>query len=209
MDDAFAESLASARVGDTEASLHRSMLRHLTDLGFRPDQSGWTLVGQRAAEVHRVPSDEKQLEPGDIVRTDYVAAFKNYMANLSRMAIVGSPSLEQRSAYQELLAVEQATCQHVGPGVKACEVFDCCHKAILERGFDHPLRLVGHGIGLDVHEYPMIVASETAKLQANMVVCLEPVIGPYYHIQNQFLLTQDGLRCLSDRFSTDHLYVIH
>jgi Xaa-Pro aminopeptidase len=75
-------------------------------------------------------------------------------------------------------------------------------------GHEHRLSLVGHNTGLNVHELPMIVASDTTELKANMVICLEPVIGPYYHLQDQYLVTENGGQLLSDKFNTDEMFII-
>ena len=67
---------------------------------------------------------------------------------------------------------------------------------------------MGHNTGLNVHELPMIVASDETELTADMVICLEPVIGPYWHIQDQYLVTENGGQLLSDKFDTDDMSII-
>lgn len=207
MDDAFLETFASAHIGESEAELDRRMFLNLISQGF-DDVRGWTLLGERATDVHRIPSEAKTLEPGDIVRTDYVAAFNHYIANLSRVAVGGQPTADHRDTYQALLEVERSTAQFMRPGVRACDVYTYCHEAILERGLEHTLSLVGHNIGLECQEDPMIVASDTREIKADMVISLEPCIGPNYHIQDQFLVTDEGTRLLSDKFNTDEMFII-
>ena len=163
-------------------------------------------------EVHRLPAEQKRLEPGDLVRTDISAAFNNYVANLCRMAVVGEPSPEQLDMYQRLLKVERETCRFMKPGVAACDVWHYCHQAIREVGLEHPLpvgTMIGHSIGLNIHEDPMILPSYTTELQANMVINLEPVVGQaFYQIQDHYLLTDSGSQLLSDKFNTDEMYII-
>jgi Xaa-Pro aminopeptidase len=209
MDDAYLETFTSARIGDTELELDRSMLLNMISRGFECVRDyGSTLVGKGVPDVHRAPSEEKRLEPGEIVRTDYIGHWKNYTANLSSVAVAGEPSAELREVYGALLEVERETAQYMRPGLRACDVYSYLHEAILERGYKHHLPLVGHNIGLDVHELPVIVASDKTPLKANMVICLEPVISPYYHLQDQYLLTEKGGQLLSDKFNTDGMFVI-
>jgi Xaa-Pro aminopeptidase len=209
MDDAYLETFSSARIGDKEVELTRRMLLNLITRGFDVIRDyGVVLVGKSAAEIHQAPSEEAKLEPGDIVRTDYVLPYKNYIANLSRVAVAGEPSDEQRKVYQALMEVERGTAAYARPGVRACDVYKYCRDAILELGYEHGLSLVGHNVGLNEHEHPMLVASETAELKKNMVFCLEPVIQPHYHIQDQYVLTETGGKLLSDKFNTDEMFII-
>jgi Xaa-Pro aminopeptidase len=207
MDDAYLEIFTSARVGDSEMELDRKMSLDLASRGFER-VGGWLYIGDDAAVIHRPPSEEIKLKPGDIVRTDYVGYFKNYCANLSRHAVVGEPSTEQRRVYQDLREVEGGTAASAIPGAKASDVYNYCHNAILGRGYAHPISLIGHNTGLNVHDLPMFVASDHMRLETNMVFCLEPVIGPYWHIQDQYLLTEDGGQLLSDKFDTTEIFVI-
>lgn len=208
MDAAFLETFTSSHIGDTETELHRRMMMNLTDQGL-DRLSGWTLIGEEAAEVHRPLSQERSLKPGDIVRTDYTAAFNEYKANLSRMAVAGAATAEQRESYQALLEVEEGMAEFVEPGVHACDLYNYCHEWILERGHEHTLSLAGHSIGLNLHDDPMIVISDETELQTNMVIVLEPVIGPYYHIQDQIVITDKGSRLLSDQFDTKEIFIIN
>jgi Xaa-Pro dipeptidase len=209
MDGAYLETFTAAHIGDTEEELDRHMLVNLIGRGFESVRDyGSTLIGKGVADIHRAPSEEKRLEPGEIVRTDYIGHRNNYTANLSRVAVAGEPATELREVYQALLEVERDTARYMRPGVRACDVYSYCHEAILERGYEHHLPMVGHNIGLDVHELPMIVASDRTKLKANMVICLEPVISPYYHIQDQYVVTESGGQLLSDKFNTDEMFII-
>lgn len=207
MDEAYLQAFRSVRVGDSEADLHHALLDALRDRGASGAR-GNTLVGERAMVIHRQPTHDKKLEPSDIVRTDYTGFFEGYAAQLSRVAVVAQPTPFQKDTYSKLLAVERETAAFARSGVRALDVFHKCRAAFTERGLTHDLPLVGHCVGVDVHENPMIVPSVHTKLVENATICLEPLTLRQFHIQDQYVITPHGAELLSDKFNTDDIFVI-
>ena len=70
------------------------------------------------------------------------------------------------------------------------------------------LPMLGHNIGAEVHEEPMIVQADTGTLEAGMMICVEPFILKQYQIQDQLLITQNGFELLSKDFDTRELFVV-
>lgn len=206
-DAAHREVFEGARPGDTERDLHARLLAAMTrrgaDRAHGMLQSGRTAVtygGERSVSVER----------GDAIRTDYVCYLDGYAANLSRMAVVGPPDAAQRSAYETVRSVHRETIETaIRPGAAAADVYRFVRERFAERGVDSIPGLVGHGIGIWWHqEEPILAAGESRRLRPGMVVCLEPVLDDFWHLQDEVLVTEDGPELISDGFDTRELYVI-
>jgi Xaa-Pro aminopeptidase len=76
------------------------------------------------------------------------------------------------------------------------------------QGYHDRVSLVGHGVGPWWHQQePYLVRTNHQALEEGMVLALEPHVG-YWHIQDMILVTPAGPTVLSDRFSTDEMFVI-
>ena len=107
-----------------------------------------------------------------------------------------------------MLALQAQLQRLAKPGVVSGSLYDFAWQYVSERGFlnhfmggnDERVRFVGHGVGLELDEFPFLNAGQTMKLQENMIIALEPklvfpgrgVVG----IENTHLVTKDGLEQL-------------
>jgi Xaa-Pro aminopeptidase len=134
---------------------------------------------------------------------------EGYAANLSRMAVMGLPSPEQERLYATLLGVHRATLADLRPGMEAREVYHRFRERMAAVGHPAVAGLVGHSIGVWWHqEEPMLVPSEPRPLRAGMVICLEPILDGFWHLQDEALVTEGEPELLSTGFDTDRLYVM-
>jgi Xaa-Pro aminopeptidase/Xaa-Pro dipeptidase len=206
LDRAFLSVFSSARPGVFEVDLHAALCETVYAMGGN-EVGGSLLSGERAMVMHRPPTREP-IKAGDIIRTDYHASFGGRNANLSRVAVVGDASSQQRAIYKTLREIELAIFDQIRPGVHAYDLFRFYLQQVENRGLTLRTSILGHSIGIEVHEEPMIVQAKTGTLQAGMVICIEPLILQQYHIQDQLLITQDGVEVLSTGFNTEELFVI-
>jgi len=206
LDRAFLAVFSSARPGMTEIDLHAAMYATLYAMGAS-DAFGNLLSGERAMVIHRPPT-RKLIAPGDVIRTDYFAWFDGGAANLSRVFVVGPPSPKQRVTYQALREIELAIFDRIRPGIRAHDLYRFYVQQVEQRGMSADLPMLGHNIGAEVHEEPMIVQADTGTLEAGMMICVEPFILKQYQIQDQLLITQNGFELLSKDFDTRELFVV-
>lgn len=144
---------------------------------------------------------------GDLIRTDYVSYHDGYAANLSRMAVMGTATSAQEDMYALLLNVHRETTAMLKPGVKASEVYDFVRDRFVAEGYPAVASLVGHSIGVWWHqEEPMLIPTEDRTLEPGMVICLEPILDGYWHVQDELLITDSGCELLSDGLRTDELF---
>lgn len=130
--------------------------------------------GPRAAYPHGVPG-ERVLTQGDFVVLDFGAVKEGYSADFTRTVSIGKPTAEQRKIYDLVLRAQEKGLAAIRAGVSGGEVDATARRLIEAEGygayFGHSL---GHGVGLEVHELPVLGPEKEEKLRAGMVVTVEP-----------------------------------
>lgn len=146
--------------------------------------------GAGAAVPVSTPGD-RALRLGELVRFDLGCTLKGHRSNVARMAVMGEPSPPQQSRFDALHTGLEAALDALRPGVWGAQVFDATVAAVRKAGLaDYARHHVGHAIGLDPVEAPML-APGGAALEMGMVVCAET---PYYAVDNAgFTLTETAL----------------
>jgi Xaa-Pro aminopeptidase len=100
-----------------------------------------------------------------------------YCSDTSRTAFVGEPPAEYGALYDVLQGAQRAACDAVRPGVACADIDAVARDIIAEAGYGEAfIHRTGHGIGMEVHEEPYIVASNTEPLQAGHAFSVEPGI---------------------------------
>lgn len=184
-----AAALAAAKEGVTEIELARAF--HIqTVLEDAFPVLGCIGFGERSALMNVQPS-ERRLRHGDIIRFDVGGHFGNYRADIARIASLGSPTEEIRAKYDALNKGVQRGIELIRPGVAARDIFHAVVDTVRREGIPHYQRShVGHGIGLDGYDAPILSAASADVLEAGMVVCIET---PYYELGRVGLQVEDML----------------
>jgi Xaa-Pro aminopeptidase len=114
---------------------------------------------------------------------DFGIILKGYCSDMTRTVCLGRPRAKERSTYEAVLEAQEAAVTAVSPGISCGEVDEAARgvlrKAGLAEAFSHS---TGHGVGLEIHEPPRIGAGQTTRLQAGMVVTIEPGV----YLANRF-----------------------
>ena len=99
------------------------------------------------------------------------------------------------------------TYQFVTEHPEAAEVYEFVRERFVAAGHPEVASLVGHSIGVWWHqEEPMLIPNERRTLERGMIVCLEPILDGFWHVQDELLITDSGCELLSDGFETDELF---
>jgi Xaa-Pro aminopeptidase len=157
--------------------------------------------GPNAASPHHEVSD-RVLEPGDVVVVDIGGAMPSgYRSDCTRTYAIGEPPAEFTAYYQVLKDAQEAACAAVRPGVPA-EMIDAAAREPITRAGYGPafIHRTGHGIGLESHEDPYIVAGNTEPIAPGMAFSIEPGIYPGPHgarIEDIVVCTEDGYERLN------------
>jgi Xaa-Pro aminopeptidase len=167
-------------------------------------QVDFTIVasGPNAASPHHEVSD-RVLGEGDVVVVDIGGTMPSgYCSDCTRVYSLGSPPPEFTAYYQVLRGAQDAACQAVRPGVTAESVDAAAREPIEAAGYGKEFfHRTGHGIGLESHEDPYIVAGNTQVLEPGMAFSVEPGIYPGAHgarIEDIVVCTEDGVERLNN-----------
>ena len=94
---------------------------------------------------------------------------------MTRTVYFGTPKPKERRAYQAVLEAQEAAVAAVSAGVSCGDVDEAARSVLRKAGladaFSHS---TGHGVGLEIHEAPRLGTGQTTRLQAGMVVTIEP-----------------------------------
>jgi len=138
--------------------------------------------GPNAAKPHHVPSG-RMLAAGDAVVVDIGGTMPSgYCSDCTRTYVLGAPPPELAGYYEVLRDAQEAACAAVRPGVPAEAVDAVARDMIAAAGYgEHFTHRTGHGIGLETHEDPYIVAGNATGLEPGMAFSVEPGIYPGPH----------------------------
>lgn len=192
---AIADAASIARPGVTERELAIEFRRSVVSQGGIP--TFCLLRFGRNAPLGQIPSDDTQLKPGDAIWFDVGSLVEGYWSDLARIFVLGQPSEKLRRYYQAALAGEDLAFEIARPGLSVREFFDRVMACVRDRGIPHYRRHhLGHGIGVEVYDPPLLAPGDEHVIEAGMVLNVET---PYYelgwggvHVEDPFLIGESG-----------------
>ena len=165
------------RAGRTEAEVGADIAGAIRDAGHETVDFVIVASGPNGASPHHATSD-RVIRPGDPVVVDIGGTMPSgYCSDSTRTYVVGPPPPEFLAYYEVLYAAQRAAVAAVRPGVTASSVDAAARQLIEDAGFGDAFpHRTGHGIGLDGHEEPYIVAGNELPLEPGMAFSVEPGI---------------------------------
>ena len=158
--------------------------------------------GPNGGRPHAVPGD-RRFQPGDWIVVDWGASVGGYASDLTRMVVVGSASGPLLNVYDVVLRANRSGCDAVQPAVEAQEVDRAARSVIVDAGYGPQfVHRTGHGLGLESHEPPYLVAGNSRELEPGMTFTVEP--GVYLpgvggiRIEDDVVMTDQGGVVLTD-----------
>jgi Xaa-Pro dipeptidase len=159
------------------------------------------LFGPDSSFPHGV-KDPKSLEKGDMVLIDTGCQLHDYISDITRSYVFGEPSDKQRQVWDAEKAAQAKAFDAAQIGVRCGDVDLAARKELEARGFGPgyetpglPHR-TGHGIGLDIHEWPYLNWGDDTRLEAGMCFSNEPMICLYgefgVRLEDHFYMASDG-----------------
>lgn len=134
------------------------------------------LSGANTSMPHGVPSD-KRVENGEFVLMDFGAVYNGYHSDMTRTVCVGEPTDEMKKVYEIVLEAQKKALLTARAGITGSELDSAARRIIEGNGygscFGHSL---GHGVGMEIHEYPNAAPKSNAVLRENEVITVEPGI---------------------------------
>jgi Xaa-Pro aminopeptidase len=158
-------------------------------------------AGPRAALPHAQPT-KRFIEEGEFVLFDFGARYRGYCSDESCTVIAGRATEEQKRVYTIVKDAHDRAIEQVKPGVRLAEIDATARNHINQTGHgEHFGHGTGHGVGLAVHEWPVVGKDSRDVAEAGMVFTIEP--GIYIpgwggvRIEDMVLVTPDGCEVLT------------
>jgi Xaa-Pro aminopeptidase len=165
--------------------------------------------GQGVSTVIGQGAGYREIKANEPVLIDYVFALDGYLADHARIFSIGRLDSRLEKAHEEMLELQAWVKQRAVPGMPTGQLYEEMVARAEEKGYgdafmgasDKRIRFTGHGVGLELDEYPLIAKGQKVELAAGMVFALEPkTIFPgagIAGIENTHLVTGEGLEALT------------
>ncbi len=156
-------------------------------------------LGEYSAFPHGSIKPQK-LKEGDIVLIDGSGVLEGYHGDVTRTTVFGEPSKLQRERWSLVRKAQDTAFAAIKPGVP-CEAIDAAARNVINSsgygpGYKNFFHRLGHGIGMDVHEWTYLVKGNKTKLQPGMCFSNEPgiyVVGEFgVRLEDCFHVTENG-----------------
>lgn len=157
--------------------------------------------GEATAYPHGVPGVQT-LEKGDIVLIDTGCQLQGYHSDITRTYVFGEPTSRHREVWDDEKAAQAEAFAAARPGVRCGDVDIAARSYLESRGYGPDYAVpglphrTGHGLGLDIHEWPYLVRSDDTPLASGMVFSNEPMICLYgefgVRLEDHFYMQEDG-----------------
>jgi Xaa-Pro dipeptidase len=140
------------------------------------------------------------LSQGDVIVVDGGCRIEGYYSDVTRAIVFGKPTDKQKRIFNIILKARQAAMKVVRPGATCESVDAAARKVINDSGYGpdykYFMHRLGHGIGLEGHEYPYLVKGNKLELQPGMTFSNEPgiyILNEFgVRIEDCFVVTEDG-----------------
>jgi len=210
-EQAIQATVAIARPGVTEYELYLEFNRSVASQGGRPE---FTMIKfGRNAVGGQVLSNRTPLEQGDTIWFDVGCSYRGYWSDLARTFSFGEPSARVRQLYRAMAAGEALGIEKTRPGMTGSDVFHLTVQGVRDNGEPRYRRHhVGHSIGAEVYEQPILADGNDVVIEAGMVINIET---PYYefgigaiHVENPFVVAESGPNALLTSGSPREIVVL-
>ncbi|MCB0078851.1 MAG: aminopeptidase P family protein [Anaerolineales bacterium] len=170
-------TIGAIRVGQSEREVAAMLQINLLQAGADQMAFGPLVVsGPRSAEPHAGASD-RELQAGDIIIIDCGATVNHYSGDITRCVAIEPVPTQVEEIHALCLRANQAGRDAVAAGVRAASVDEAARRVIVAGGYGPQfVHRTGHGLGIEIHEAPYIVASNDQPLQVGDLFTVEPGI---------------------------------
>jgi len=199
-DGALDQALKRLKVGMTESELAGRIEFEIRKSGAVAAFETIVCFGANGSRPHHIPG-KRRLRKNDTILIDFGAKYKGYNSDKTRCFGVGKVKGEFQKAYEAVALAQKTAIDQICEGVKARDIDAAARKVIKDSGFGVFGHGLGHGLGLEVHELPVLYPKSKEKLLAGQVVTVEPGIyipGKFgIRIEDDVLVTKTGPKILT------------
>jgi len=184
------------RPGMTQREAGELIDRAYDRTGFAGEAS--VMVGEYSANPHGSTTPQT-IHEGEIVMIDDGCSVEGYQSDITRTFVLGKASEKMKQVFDIVHRAQAAALAAARPGVECGSIDAAARKVITDAGYGPDYKYfthrLGHGLGMDGHEWPYLVRGNATKLQANITTSNEPGI----YIRGEF-----GVRLEDDMHVTEN-----
>jgi Xaa-Pro aminopeptidase len=212
-DKTFNYILKKIHLGISEKEVAQEIDSFMESAGGKPSFPTIVAFGKNSANIHNVPTDNKLMK-NQIILLDLGVKLDDYCSDMTRTVFSGHPTPKQKKIYQTVLEAQNKSFEILNTKylirntIPAKDVDGAARDYIISKGYPTIPHSVGHGIGIDVHEFPHISPKSNDILKEGMVFSIEPGIylpaspqgGPNFggvRIEDLVVLEKSGARLLT------------
>lgn len=195
-DRIIGEVIRGIRPGMTEKAVGQTIVEKMMEAGC--DGLKYQVgSGARSGIVNCSPTDKK-IEQGDVVRVEILGDMKYYRSNVTRTAVVGEPTDEQRAIWKVMIGAREKCKTMLKPGTRVADLYRTYVDICRAGGIEPTLKFLGHGIGQTIHEEPYITDTRDIVFEPNITFTMEPLymlpgrMG--FHVEDMYVITSDGFQ---------------
>lgn len=198
---AFAAARDAARPGMDEFELATIMKTQFVKGETDPSIFINIRAGTERYDMADVHPQRRKLQVGDMLVLDAGVLYHSYWSDIARVMHIGAPSERHKSVYQICVEAYYAAMSEVRAGAPVRDVYMASRRVLGKGDFGRWQDMVGHGIGLDLHEPPSLNSRSNRVLEEGMVLCVEPWINlpdlGVFALEDMVAVTSDGYDMLT------------
>jgi Xaa-Pro aminopeptidase/Xaa-Pro dipeptidase len=206
IDEMFTICSKKMQVGQKESELQTILMTYameqgMFDTGYASTLNPLIIAGGPNGALPHAQVSQRKFKKSDLVVTDLTLRYKGYVSDATRTFALGKISSQANEAYEIVKESQKLGLKSVKPNIDCKDVDFACRKYIEEKNYGkYFIHSTGHGIGLEVHEFPTVSYRSDTKLKENMAITVEPGI----YIENKF-----GIRIEDSLIVKDKPIIMH
>ena len=200
--EAYRAAFKTLKVGMTQAELAQNVSAEMKKLGYQG--GALVLFGESSAYPHGLPKP-RSLAENQVVLVDGGLSVHGYQSDMTRTVVFGTPSDEAHKVFEIVHEAQRRAVEFAAPGKMCGDVDAVARKVITDAGYGPDYRTfthrLGHGIGLEGHEWPYLVRGSRIVLQPGMTFSDEPGIYQYgkfgIRLEDILAITETGAEMMT------------
>lgn len=198
-DDCFTYLLKYIKKGMTEKQIADEIEKYFKANGGVLAFDTIVASGENSSMPHATPTDRKIIS-GDVITIDMGCSYNGYCADMTRTIFVDKIEERVKASYDLVLENQNTAIEEMKDGAQIKIIARIVEGNLKMHGHD-PMHALGHGVGMNVHEEPILSQKSDKVLKENMVIAVEPGIyipGKYgIRIEDIVLITREGTEILT------------
>jgi len=191
------------------ASMFHGMLASGPSIATISGYGAFTITGTGLSKAYPYGASNRKICKGEPVVIDYVGCASGYHCDEARTYVIGKADEKLRDIFNTLKKAEENALQAIRPSVPVSKIYEASRKVVEKSAYRYNFmgfgkyagKYVGHGLGLEIDEPPIIESNNEIALKAGMVLALEPkIMIPNYGgaaIEDTILVTDDGFKIIT------------